>query len=481
MALSASQQAASAARPHLHLAQENCPYCEQPIPNERAAQVHARAEAKEREVSETVTIRLTQMFALEKAQIESNAEARVEQARNERAVELEKLKAEMAQKEAVAHEAGRAAAEAVLTERLAEQQQKSEAVVTSLQAQLQEVEREKAETANQLQTLAEQHHAEIERRVQETRASAEQAFQQTIAEKEKASAARVQSLEERLVEAERSKQEATRQVEALKATHETELNQRLQEQRDALETDKTNALNAANAKHFEETAKLTGKLEDLTRQLEKKTANELGEGAEINLFETLKEEFEGDRIRRVAKGTAGADIVHEIIHNGRVAGTIVYDSKNRNAWRNEYVAKLREDQAAAKAEHAILATLKFPAEQRQVCVQDGVIVANPARVIALVQMLRRHILQVHTLRFSNSERAKKTAELYDFIRSERCQQLFERIDTQAEALLKLQEQEKKAHDATWNHQGTLYRSIQRTCADLTSEIDRIIGTSAEAR
>src|ERR1700740_894306 len=59
---------------------------------------------------------------------------------------------------------------------------------------------------------------------------------------------------------------------------------------------------------------------------------------------------------------------------------LVYDSKNRTAWRNDYVDKLARDQIAAKAEHAVLSTLKFPADAKQVHVQDGVIIANPARV-----------------------------------------------------------------------------------------------------
>jgi hypothetical protein len=96
-----------------------------------------------------------------------------------------------------------------------------------------------------------------------------------------------------------------------------------------------------------------------------------------------------------------------------------------------------------------LSSLKFPADARQLHVQDGVIIANPARVLALVQMLRRHTVQVHTLRLSNVERDSKTDALYEFIRSERCCQLFARIDDHAESLLKLQAQEKKAHDTTW--------------------------------
>jgi hypothetical protein len=142
------------------------------------------------------------------------------------------------------------------------------------------------------------------------------------------------------------------------------------------------------------------------------------------------------------------------------------------------VTKLRDDQITA-AEHAILSSLKFPADARQLQVQDGVIIANPARVLALVQMLRRHVVQIHTLRLSNIERDRKTDALYEFIRSERCSQLFARIDDHAESLLKLQAQEKKAHDATWKRQGAVHHAIQKDGAELSTEIERIIGAQDE--
>ena len=70
MVASPSPQLSAISRLQLHLAGEFCPYCEQPIPNEKAEEVRARTEARERELSESITARLTQKFALEKAQIE---------------------------------------------------------------------------------------------------------------------------------------------------------------------------------------------------------------------------------------------------------------------------------------------------------------------------------------------------------------------------------------------------------------------------
>jgi hypothetical protein len=282
----------------------------------------------------------------------------------------------------------------------------------------------------------------------------------------------------RLAEIEQARQAAEQQLQTLHASHENLLSQRLQEQRDALEKAKMEAVNAERAKAFNEQLKLEQKLQDLQRQVQRKTAEELGEGAEIDLFEVLKGEFPEDRVSRVGKGLAGADIVHEIVHNGTVCGRIVYDAKNRNAWRNDYVAKLCQDKLAAKADHAILSSHAFPSETRQLHLQDGVIVANPARTVVLVHLLRRHILQVHALRLSNDARDQKTAQVYEFITSERCAQLLERIEVLAEDMLELEVEEKKKHDRMWRRRGELIRSVQRAHGEFSSEVERIIGTSA---
>jgi len=287
-------------------------------------------------------------------------------------------------------------------------------------------------------------------------------------------------MNEKLAEAQRGKQESDSRYQTLKANHDNEVNQRVQQAREALEKDKTDALGEVNARHFEETQKLTGKLAELQRQLEKKTADELGEGAEIKLFERLKAEFPHDRITRVNKGTSGADIIHVVIHNGKDCGTIVYDSKNRNVWRYDYVTKLRDDQIAAKAEHAILSTCKFPADAHQLEIRDGVIIANPARVMVVAEILRGYIVQSHELRVSGQERGQKTAALYSYITSEQFKQHLDSIDSNADKMLDLDVSEKKAHEAMWEKRGRLIKTVQKTHGNMRADIDRIIGTAESA-
>lgn len=274
------------------------------------------------------------------------------------------------------------------------------------------------------------------------------------------------------------KQAVEKQLKQLKAEQEKKLKQQvqkaLQEQREALETEKTRAIQKAKAQEFEKNQKLEKQVDTLKRQLEHKTAMDLGEGAEIDLYEALRENFDGDKITRIKKGQPGADVLHEVRHKGEVCGSIVYDSKNHTTWRKTFVKKLKVDQLASKADHAVLTTSVFPTGARQLHVQDGVIVINPARAVELVRIVREHIIQTYKLRLSGKEKNKKTEALYEFINSDRCRQLLARYESITEELLEIEVKEVSTHESVWKKRGQLLRDAQKVHGDYRSEIDRII-------
>ena len=276
----------------------------------------------------------------------------------------------------------------------------------------------------------------------------------------------------------RLRAEADQRLAEQRAHDDDVLKARLREQRDALDKATVEAINAEKAKAFTDRQKLEARLAQLQRQVAHNTAAELGEGAELNLYEQLRDEFPGDMIVSVKRGQPGADLVHTVIENGRECGHIVYDSKSRAAWRNSYVSRLLDDKIAAKADHAVLVTRVFPAGQAQLYVQDGVIVANPARVLALAQMIRKHVVQQATLRLSDEARAENTMRLYDFITSDRCSVLLEQIGTVSDKLLDLDVKEHRAHTATWKQRGQLIREIQQARGTLVTEIDLVLTTPA---
>jgi hypothetical protein len=261
----------------------------------------------------------------------------------------------------------------------------------------------------------------------------------------------------------------------LKASREADL----RSQRVALEKEHDRAINADRAEAFKANQRLQKKVTSLQRQLEHKTADERGEGAEVDVFEALKAKYRNDRISRVKKGEPGADILHEVMKNGKRAGQIVYDSKNRDAWRSEYATKLRQDQMAARADHAVLSTHTFPANAQQLDIRDGVIIANPARVLAVVDILRESILQTYTLRLSRHARDEKAEELYKFMTSEHCWHLLEQIQRDSESLEALDVKEKTAHDRTWKDRGLLIRSAEKARSSLALSVERIVGTAGE--
>lgn len=443
---------------HFHADDAFCPLCEQSIPDDRADEIRERIAQRERQQDAAIRARVKTEFAREKAEaVEAAKEAERKTAEDAAAKKI--ATAEATHKDAIAEM--KAAADA-------ERSAKETAVAASadLKKRLDDAARDKEAALVEAKKRAAAREGDIRKEVQ---ADATKAFQDRIAAADTAKA-----------EADAKAAAAATRLEALEKKHEEDVAARVKETRDAMEQAKTDAVNAEKSKAFDEKLKLSGKIEDLQRALDKKTAEELGEGAEIDLFEALKGEFGNDRIERINKGQPGADIRHVVIHNGKECGSILYDSKDHKAWRNDFVTKLSSDKLAAKAEHAILSTRVFPAGARQLDARNGVVIASPARVVALVDIVRQHMIQTRALQLSNQERDRKTAELYKFILSERCAGLFARIDACSDDLLDLQVKERRAHEATWKKQGELVRSVQKVNADIKNEIDLIVGTAEES-
>jgi len=521
---------------HIQLPDEECPSCGQAIPPERLEEIKGKIASKERERTLAITTNLEIRFQQErqeqladwqrsldaavearKAAEEGNATLKAQLVQTQRdsvaAVEAAKaegkreaeqlaasqlaeaqnahseaeaaLQARIQQAEAATEEAKAAtkqAVDAAVAEKLAEAQNAHSEAEAALQARIQQAEAATEEAKAATKQAVDAAVAEKLAEAQNAHSETEAALQSRITQAEATAAAAEELLRNKQAttdEAIAKASEAENQLAALKEQQAAALAEKLEEQRGVLEKDKTDALNAQAARSFEEHQKLTAKVGELTRALEKKSNEELGEGAEVDLYEALKSEFPEDRITRVKKGEPGGDILHVVVVKGRDCGTIIYDSKNHKAFRSEHVAKLKVDQIAANAEHAILSTHRFPQGTGQLHMIDGVLLANPARVVLLAKLVRKHLIQVHGLRLSSIERDSKTEALYNFITSEQCSLLFQRVGSKAGELIELQEKEIRWHKLNWTKQGETLRAIQKTNAELENEISMIIGTGAE--
>lgn len=273
------------------------------------------------------------------------------------------------------------------------------------------------------------------------------------------------------------KEQETREAQArakLVAEAERKHQAELAKQRQLLGRAKDEALLKARAEFTREKEAAQKKVADLERQLQKKTANDLGDGAELDLHETLRDVFPRDHISRVGKGEPGADIHHEVLHKGESCGLIVIDSKNRKGWQNAYVTKLRQDQLKAEAQHGILATTVFPAGEKELCIRDNIIVVTPARTPFIIQLLRDLMVRMHVQGLSMKERAVKMGRLYKYMTSDICAQRFEEAKKLADDLGDLDVQEAKDHQKVWERRGRMTTRLKGVLRELNTEISAII-------
>lgn len=150
------------------------------------------------------------------------------------------------------------------------------------------------------------------------------------------------------------------------------------------------------------------------------------------------------------------------------------DSKPRAAWQHSYVIKLRQAQSEVEADHAVLATPAFPAGKKELFVDTGVIVVAPARVKAMVEVLRKALIAMHVAKLSSAERTDKLSRLFKFITSSSFKRKLAEASDLANEALEIDVAEKRAHDNVWKKRGTVLTRIKHVLRDIDTDVSAIV-------
>jgi hypothetical protein len=177
------QPALRLAADHQHAADETCPYCEQPITNERAEEIRARFVFKQKQDEAALKARYEQQVATRPGEHGSGQKA-----------EIDKVKADALALANTAREEAKKAAEAEAQQRLASLQALQEAD----KKKLQETEQQRLEAVNQYQTLKAQTEATVTARVAEARTALEKSNAEANNVKDAQHAAVMQKLSDEL-------------------------------------------------------------------------------------------------------------------------------------------------------------------------------------------------------------------------------------------------------------------------------------------
>ena len=82
---------------------------------------------------------------------------------------------------------------------------------------------------------------------------------------------------------------------------------------------------------------------------------------ELALEGLLRQKFPRDAFDPVPKGEFGGDLIQHVVGpTGQICGSILWEAKRTKNWSDGWLAKLREDQRAAKADVALLVSHALP-------------------------------------------------------------------------------------------------------------------------
>jgi len=223
-----------------------------------------------------------------------------------------------------------------------------------------------------------------------------------------------------------------RELEEKTKNAELEMNRKLDEERARIQTeaqrkadDDYKQKNSENEKVIND---LKNQIGEMKRKAEQGSMQTQGEVVELELEEILKSTFPLDEISPVGKGVSGADVIQNVRNRtGQSCGSIIWESKQTKAWTEGWVAKLKDDQRAAKADIAIIMTHVLPKEVTTFGPYNGIWVTDYPSAIGLALALRAGLEEVSLTKLSAVGKNEKMEAIYDYMAGTEFKQKIEAI------------------------------------------------------
>lgn len=227
-------------------------------------------------------------------------------------------------------------------------------------------------------------------------------------------------------------------------------------------------------------AQMQRQIEDLKRRAEQGSQQLQGEVQELALEALLRERFPRDVIDPVPKGEHGGDALHRV-HGplGQPCGTILWESKRTKNWSDGWLAKLRGDQRAAKAEIAVLATQALPRGVDTFDCIDGIWVTALRCVVPVALVLRQSLIDVAAARTAGEGQQTKMEMVYEYLTGprfrHRVQAIVEKFtDMQADL-----ERERKTMTKLWAKREAQIRGVVESTAGMYGDLQGIDGRTLQ--
>ena len=227
-------------------------------------------------------------------------------------------------------------------------------------------------------------------------------------------------------------------------------------------------------------ASMQKQIEELKRKAEQGSQQLQGEVQELELEALLRAKFPRDTIEPVPKGEHGGDALQRVIGpSEQHCGTIIWESKRTKNWSDGWLAKLREDQRAAKAEIAVIVSQSLPKDIETFGLVDNVWVTHTRTILPLAMTLRQTLIEVSTARQASEGQQTKTEMIYQYLTGPRFRQ---RVEAIVEAFSTMQEdldKEKKAIIKQWAKREEQIDRVMQATAGMYGDLQGIAGKTIQ--
>src|SRR5215472_4610412 len=227
-------------------------------------------------------------------------------------------------------------------------------------------------------------------------------------------------------------------------------------------------------------ASLLKQVEDLKRRAEQGSQQLQGEVQELELEALLRTKFPQDTIEPVPKGEHGGDALQHVMGSaGQPCGTIIWEAKRTKIWSDGWLAKLRGDQRAAKAEIAVIVSQSLRKGVDTFGMVEKVWVTQLKTVLPLALILRQTLIEVASARQASEGQQTKTEMIYQYLTGPRFRH---RVEAIVEAFSSMQEdldKEKKAIVKQWAKREEQIDRVMQATAGMYGDLQGIAGKTIQ--
>lgn len=221
-------------------------------------------------------------------------------------------------------------------------------------------------------------------------------------------------------------------------------------------------------------------IEELRRKAEQGSQQLQGEVMELQLEALLTAKFPNDIFEAVPKGEHGGDILQQVIlPNGVACGRILWEFKRTKNWSDNWLAKLRDDQRAAKAEVAVIVSAILPKGIESFDQIDGVWITHPRAALPVAHSLRQTLVEVNCARQATEGQQTKMEMLYSYLTSLRFRQ---RVQAIVEGFSNMKEdldKEKKVITKQWAKRDEQIERVMQATVGMYGDMQGIAGKTLQ--